>query len=204
MSTPRKLVYYVATSVDGFIARLDGSFDWCLFEGAHFADLIEEFPETFPTHFRGQLGIGVEARRFDTVLMGRATYEVGVREGITNPYAPLRQIVVSKTMEASPDAAVELFGGDPVSLVRKLKKAEGGRDIWLCGGGKLAAALAGEIDELIAKVNPAAIESGIPMFDGADCQVELDLTSARHYSNGFVLNRYSLRAKPIAGSAVLH
>jgi dihydrofolate reductase len=80
----RKLVYYVACTVDGFIAREDGSFDWALHQGEHFAELIERFPETFPAHLRQALGVPQNARRFDTVLMGRKTYEVGLHEGITS------------------------------------------------------------------------------------------------------------------------
>ena len=86
----RQLVYYVACTVDGFIAREDGSFDWALSEGEHFTDLIENFPETFPVHLRKVLGVPQNARRFDTVLMGRKTYEVGVNAGITSPYEAFR------------------------------------------------------------------------------------------------------------------
>ena len=86
----RQLVYYVACTVDGFIAREDGSFDWALSEGEHFTDLIENFPETFPVHLRKALGVSQDARRFDTVLMGRKTYEVGLNAGITSPYEAFR------------------------------------------------------------------------------------------------------------------
>lgn len=189
---PRKLVYYVAVTIDGFIARPDGSFDCFLFEGEHFPDLIEQFPETFPVHWRARTGIGGEARRFDTVLMGRHTYELGLREGITNPYSPLRQFVVSRTMTASPDPAVELDRGSPLDLVRRLK-AEDGKDVWLCGGSKLAAAVFPEIDEMILKVNPVVIGTGIPLFDGAAGTRGATLTGHRVYSNGFVLAHYALR-----------
>jgi dihydrofolate reductase len=206
----RKLIYLVATTSDGFIAREDGSFDWCQFEGEHLSNLLEEFPETFPAHVRPHLGIdekgiaekGIASKncRFDTVIMGRATYEVGLREGITNPYAPLRQILVSKTMPASPDPAVELFAGDPVALVRQLKRENGGQDIWLCGGGKLAASLVGEIDELILKVSSVEIQTGIPLFDHKDCHPQFFVSTLRYYSNGFVLARYLSRGAPIAGA----
>ena len=129
----RKLVYYVACTVDGFIARKDGSIDWALFQGEHFADLIEKFPETFPTHLRRTLGVPENARRFATVLMGRKTYEVGLNAGITSPYEPLRQFVVSGSMPEIPDSAVHLHRGGSLELVRQLK-AEQGKDIWLCGG----------------------------------------------------------------------
>jgi dihydrofolate reductase len=185
------LVYYAAVTVDGYIARTDGSFDCFLFEGEHFADLIARFPETFPAHFRPRTS-APEAGRFDTVLMGRNTYEVGLREGVTNPYAPLQQYVISRTMQESLDPAVRLHRGDPLELVRRLK-GEGGRDIWLCGGGKLAASLMPEIDELILKINPVVIGSGIPLFDGSHVSLLVSLVEHKTYSNGFVLACYETR-----------
>ncbi len=186
----RKLVYYVACTIDGFIAREDGSFDWALFHGEHFTDLIERFPETFPTHLRQALGVSQSARRFDTVLMGRKTYEVGLNEGITSPYAPLRQFVVSRSMPGSPDSAVHLHRGAAIELVRQLKAEESGKDIWLCGGAKLAAALFTEIDELVLKINPVLIGAGIPLFDGIAGTRAASLTEHKVYPNGFVFARY--------------
>lgn len=188
---PRKLVYYVASTVDGFIARKDGSFDFFLFQGEHFADLIDRFPETFPAHLHPMLGVSKDAQRFDTVLMGRNTYEIGVREGITNPYAPLRQYVVSRTMQGNPDPAVQLHQGEPLELVRRLKE-EDGKDIWLCGGSKLAASLFTEIDEVILKINPLLIGEGMPLFDGSIGVRAATLIEHKVYPNGFVLARYTL------------
>jgi dihydrofolate reductase len=188
----RRLVYYVACTLDGFIARQDGSFHECfLFEGEHFPGLFRRFPETFPAHLRQRLGIAGEAQRFDAVLMGRHTYEVGLREGITSPYAPLRQYLVSRTMLVSPDETVELFGGDPLDLVRRLK-TQPGKDIWLCGGSQLASAVAGEIDELILKINPFLIGQGIPLFQAPTGVLAAKLIEHTAYPNGFVLARYSL------------
>lgn len=188
----RTLVYYVAVTVDGFIAHPDGSHGGFLFEGEHFQDLIAEFPETFPAHLRSLLGVPETVRRFDTVLMGRATYEVGLREGITNPYAPLRQFVISRTMEASPNSGVTLHRESPVKLVQELK-VQAGKDVWLCGGSKLAAALVDEIDELVLKINPVLIGAGIPLFAGATSPLPLSLTVRKEYANGFVLARYRRR-----------
>ena len=186
----RKLVYYVACTVDGFIARDDGSFDWALAQGDHFADLVESFPETFPAHWRQAFGVPAHARRFDTVLMGRKTYEVGLNEGITSPYAPLRQFVVSRSLPEPPDSAVQVFRASPLELVRQLK-AEEGKDIWLCGGGSLAAGVVTEIDELILKINPVLIGSGVPLFAGAVGTERVTLVEHRSYPNGFVLARYT-------------
>jgi dihydrofolate reductase len=189
---PRKLVYYVAITIDGCIARKDGSFDGFLFQGEHFADLIRDFPETFPTHLRPMFGVTEEIRNFDTVLMGRHTYEVGLREGVTNPYKPLRQYVVSASMTESPDPAVTLHRDSPVELVRELKAEYSGKNIWLCGGAKLAAALFTEIDELILKINPVVFGSGIPLFEGVTGTLPATLSGHKVYPNGFVLANYRL------------
>jgi dihydrofolate reductase len=188
---PRKLVYYVACTLDGFIAREDGSLDWALFQGEHLADLIQRFPETFPAHLHAALGVPQSARRFDTVLMGRKTYEVGLNEGITSPYESLRQVVFSRSLAQAAAGAVHVHRGPPLEFVRQLK-AESGRDIWLCGGAKLAAAVFTEIDELILKITPVLIGSGIPLFDGVAGTRPTTLVEHKVYANGVVLARYEL------------
>jgi dihydrofolate reductase len=188
----RELTYYVACTVDRFIARTDGSFDFFLAEGEHFADLFAAFPETVPGHLRGALGVRDENRRFDAVLMGRRTYEVGLKVGVTSPYPHLKQYLFSQSMGRSPDAGVELVRGEAVGFVRGLK-AQPGRGVWLCGGGELAAALFPEIDELILKVNPVLLGSGIPLFAGPIPQTALELADSKAYRNGFMLCRYRVR-----------
>ena len=69
------------------------------FEGPQVPDLLDELPETIPGHLRAPLGIGTGSRRFDTVLMGRATYEAGRAAGVTSPHPHLRQLVVSTTLD---------------------------------------------------------------------------------------------------------
>jgi dihydrofolate reductase len=188
----RELKYYVACTVDGFIARADGSFDFFLAEGEHLADLFASFPETVPAHLRGALGVRGGNRCFDAVLMGRRTYEVGLKAGVSNPYPQMKQYLFSRTLGRSPDANVTLVSGDPVAFVKGLK-GESGKDIWLCGGGDLATALFPEIDEIILKVNPVLLGSGIPLFAGAVKQTDLRLADSKIYGNGFVLLRYRVR-----------
>lgn len=185
----RNLVYYVACSLDGFIAHEDGSFGGFLFSGPHMNDLTREFPETIPSHLRG--AVTGENRHFDAVLMGRRTYEVGLKEGITSPYRTLRQFVVSRSMKGSPDAEVELVRERVPEVVRALKR-EPGKDIWLCGGGELAALLFPEIDCLILKVHPFLMGAGIPLFSGRVPEAQLTLTERKVYLNGFMRLHYRL------------
>lgn len=186
-----KLIYLVACTVDRFIARKDGSFDFFLMEGEHVADLLSAFPETIPGHLRGTLGITADNQHFDSVLMGRRTYEVGVKEGITNPYPHMSQYLFSRTLQQSPNPAVELVSSDPVTFVQKLKQ-QLGKDIWLCGGGNLATVLFPAIDEMILKVHPFLLGSGIPLFSETIPRTSLQVTDSKIYKNSFMLLNYQV------------
>lgn len=188
----RKLIYYVACSMDRFIARLDGSFDFYLTEGPHLTDLVNTFPETVPGHLRTAVGVVRENQLFDTVLMGRATYEVGLREGFASPYPHLHQYLFSRSFKESPGPQVELVTREAVAFVRDLKQAPG-KEIWLCGGAHLATTLFSEIDELILKVNPILLGTGLPLFAGAVAETALEFAHSKTYSNGFMLLQYRLR-----------
>ena len=188
----RELKYYVACTVDRFIARVDGSFDFFLAEGQHLTELVAAYPETIPAHIRAALGVNAENRWCDTVLMGRKTYEVGLPFGVTSPYPHLAQYVFSRSMPRSLADDVRLVDSDPLECVQSLKRKPG-KDIWLCGGGALAAAVFPEIDELILKINPVILGSGIPLFDGLVDHTALTLAEVKTYDNGFMLVRYRLR-----------
>lgn len=190
----RNLVYYVACSVDGFIAHTDGSHDGFSQDQDYFANLFAAFPETVPTHLREIMGVHGENQWFDTVLMGRKTYEVGLKEGVTSPYSHLRQYLFSRSMSESPDANVELVSDQAIEVVQQLK-AEDGKDIWLCGGANLASTLFANqlIDQLILKVNPFLMGAGIPLFADLIPQTALDLTNSKIYPNGVLLLYYSVK-----------
>ena len=188
----RKLKYYVACTVDRFIAREDGSFDFFLSQGEHFAALIQLFPETFPGHLRDALGVRAANQCFDAVLMGRRTYDVGINVGVTSPYPHLKQYLFSRALKKSPDENVHLVSGDALAFIRELK-TQPGKDIWLCGGGALATTLFPEIDEVILKVNPILLGSGIPLFSGVTKETGLELADSTVYSNGFMLVHYRIR-----------
>jgi dihydrofolate reductase len=173
----RKLSYYVATTVDGYIGHEDGSVGGFLESGQHIPDYLESLKEWF-----------------DVVLLGRKTYEFGFQYGVTNPYPWLKQYVFSRTMKESPDSNVELVSENIIELVERLK-SEPGKGIYLCGGTDLATRLFAEdlIDEVILKVNPVLFGSGLPLFSGIGTNIELELTSSKIYDNGVLLLHYQVK-----------
>ena len=130
-------------------------------------------------------------QRFDAVLMGRKTYEVGLREGVTNPYPTLDQYLFSRTLAESPDMAVTLVSEDAADMVASLKAQEG-KAIWLCGGGDLATSLfeASLVDEFIIKLSPIVFGRGIPLLQRSLRSEPLQFMGNRHYRSGHVLLEY--------------
>ncbi|MEU1998724.1 dihydrofolate reductase family protein [Nocardia gamkensis] len=163
----RKLVYFVGLSLDGYIAGPNGEIDFIPVGDDMWDWLRAEYPETLPTHVRPHIGLAADApnQKFDTLVMGRGTYDPALAIGVTSPYAHMKQYVVSSTLGRIDDPAVELVERDPVGLVRELKRQDG-KDIWLAGGGLLAAALLEEIDELVIKSYPVVAGTGVPAFAG--------------------------------------
>jgi dihydrofolate reductase len=172
----RTLTYYVATSIDGFIAHQDGSWDGFLGEGQHVTDYIESL------------------QWFDTVVMGRKTYEVGLKQGVTDPYPHMESYVFSRTLGTSPDARVQVVAENPEERVRQLKQAPGGK-IYLCGGAELAATLftAELVDEVMLKFSPFLMGTGIPLFSHVIPQTALQLIDSKIYDNGVVWLHYRVQ-----------
>lgn len=159
----RELVYYIAASVDGFIADPSGDFSSFPQNPATLRELFARYPETCPAHVRDALGVSAQPRRFDTVLMGRRTHAPAVAAGLPRgAYPHLRQIVVT-SQKRDEGPGIEVIGGDVAAQVGALKR-ESGRDIWLCGGAELASQLIDHIDEVQLKVNPILLGDGIPLF----------------------------------------
>lgn len=193
----RKLIYLVASTIDGFVAGEDRSDP----TGTIFTDqaneLVDLYPEMIPGHVRPMLGMeDTPNRTFDTVLEGRTSYTMGVDLGIANAYPHLRHIVFSRTMTEAADPAVEVVADDPVLTVRGLK-ADEGKDIWLCGGGALAGSLRDEIDEIHLKLHPIVLGRGAPLFDSPDAdpqQLErYDRVLTQTFDSGVTLLIYRRR-----------
>ncbi|MCP2337629.1 dihydrofolate reductase family protein [Actinomadura rupiterrae] len=180
----RKLVYYVGASLDGYIAGPSEEIDFYPLSAEMSAWIGATYPETIPVQARAHFGVeGVPNAAFDTILMGRGTYEPGLRIGLTSPYPHLRQYVVSTTLEID-DPSVRVESDDPPALVRRLKAEDTGKDIWLCGGGKLAGALLPEIDEIVLKTYPVIAGTGIPMTAGPFDPTLFTPTRRHTFENG--------------------
>jgi dihydrofolate reductase len=193
----RELTYFVASTLDGFVADPSGGDPtdvspggFFLSQGDHSEPLLTAYPETLPGAVRDLLGLDAENRVFDTVLMGRRTWEVGRDLGTTNPYPRLRGYVFSTTIGESPDPAVNFVADDPLATVRKLKQDDG-LGLWLCGGGRLAETLWPEIDRLVVKVNPVVIGAGVKLFQSDQLDVRrLRLTDHQVYASGVAVLTY--------------
>ncbi|MGY1730627.1 dihydrofolate reductase family protein [Geodermatophilus sp. SYSU D01045] len=186
----RDLVYYVGTSVDGFIAGPDDEVDFYPLSEPFTEWMALEFPDALPTHVRRALGVDTAAlRRFDTVVMGRRTYDPALAAGITSPYAHLRQVVVSRSLE-SPAPEVTVVRGDPLSAVRALKQ-EPGLDVYLAGGGQLAGELLPEIDRVVVKQYPVVAGAGRPAFGVRFAPTALVLDDVRVFPGGPAVLTYT-------------
>jgi dihydrofolate reductase len=192
----RKLKYHVAMTLDGFIAREDDSVDFFpnLSPPDHVMDYFDDL-----------------ASAYDTVIMGRGTYEMGLKVGVTDPYPSLETHVCSRSLKESPDPRVHLVREDVIGFVRELKSRPGqqkdmsrivraaqlsvGKDIYLCGGGLLATTLfdAGLIDEVLIKLNPVMIGAGKALAPRLSPLVGLELLSTKVYGSGVVLLHYNVK-----------
>ncbi|MFJ9023491.1 dihydrofolate reductase family protein [Streptomyces sp. NPDC102259] len=190
----RKLTYFIACSVDGFIGDVNGD------AAAMFPYVDEEFldflrtdhPETVPTQGRRALGFDdLENKRFDTIIQGRGSYDLALKEGIPSPYAHLRQYVASRTLGESPSPDVEIIADGLLDKVRELKAEDGGLDIYLCGGSRVAGELFDEIDELVIKTYPIVYGAGMPMFGAGFDAARFTFGAVRSFGNGAVVRTYA-------------
>ena len=187
----RELTYYIGVTLDGFIAGPADEVDFYPLT-PQFEDFMgTELADIQPAHVRAMRGTAdAPLTRFDTVVMGRRTYEPALQYGITDPYAQLRTLVVSSTMADPGEANVEVVRTDPVARVRELK-AEDGLGIYLAGGAGLAGALFEEIDRLIVKKYPVMAGSGIPMTTHGFSPRRFALEDVRTFDNGCAVLSYA-------------
>ncbi|WP_151478184.1 dihydrofolate reductase family protein [Streptomyces albicerus] len=190
----RKLTYFIACSIDGFIGDPSGDAQMMIpFVDEEFFEFLKtEYPETMPTHGRRAVGVDdLENKQYDTIIQGRASYDLALELGVTSPYAHMREYVASRSLKESPDPHVEIIAEDLVGRVRELKAEDSDFGIYLCGGSQLAGELIDEVDELVIKTYPIVLGSGMPMFGSGFAISEFTLGEVRTFKNGAVVRTYS-------------
>lgn len=174
----RRVHYRVAASLDGFIAGPNGEIDW----------IVHDPSVDFAAVYSG----------FDTVLLGRRTYELTRQPGAPPWPAGWRIYVFSRSLKAADHPGVTVVSDASGPLVERLR-AEQGRDIWLFGGGILFASLlsAGLVDAMEVALMPVLLGQGVPLLAPAAPRVPLKLTRAVSSTVGIVNLHYELQ--PPAG-----
>jgi dihydrofolate reductase len=175
----RRLRYGVAMSLDGFIAGPKGEYDWMV------AD-----PE---------LNYAAIHAQFDTLLMGRRTYEVARVRAAQWPDLGHRWVVVSRTLKPEDHLGVAILSSGVEEAVAALK-AQPGKDIWLCGGGILFRAMldAGLVDAVEVVLMPVMLGSGVPLLPEGRRQ-SLHLEESKALPSGILMLSYSVAPEPAAG-----
>lgn len=183
----RKIIVYIATSADGFIARKDGAVDWL--------DRPQPKGEDY--------GMAAFYKSVDAILYGRKTYDTAVKfvsEGLEIPDdgRDCRNYVFSRRRPPKKLLPGFEFVKEPIKKFTKRLRAKKGKDIWMMGGGGLIASFLdeGEIDEFIIHVIPAFIGEGIPLIAPHHRTVPLKLLSTKKYSDGVVRLHYAVIKKP--------
>jgi dihydrofolate reductase len=169
----RKLVYHVAMSLDGYIAGPNGEYDWIDADpGIDFAAIL---------------------RPFDTLLMGRKTYDLMRSNGQSAADMGMKAVVVSTTLNPVQHPDVKIVREDIAASVANLK-AQPGKDIWLFGGSVLFRSLvdAGLVDSVELVVIPVLLGSGVPVLpEGGRCHLRLE--SSQSLPNGTLVLKYLVR-----------
>jgi dihydrofolate reductase len=174
----RRLSYGVAMSLDGYIAGSNGEFDWFVSDpGIDFAAIWAQF---------------------DTLLMGRRTYEVAKARAAQWPDLGHRWIVVSRTLKPQQHPKITILSSGVAEAVAALK-TQPGKDIWLFGGGVLFRGLldAGLVDMVEIAVMPVLLGSGVPLLPEGRRQT-LHLANSKALPSGILMLTYSVpRGDPL-------
>jgi len=173
----RKVVFGGANSLDNYFARKDDAVDWLLWS--------DEVGKIMADYFK----------TFDTIIMGRRTYEVALASGHGDgSYGGMKTYVFSRTLKPRSTKALEITSEDVADFVGRLKQQDG-KDICIMGGGLLARSLfeADLIDEIGFNIHPVLLGSGIPLFYEMKRQVDLELIDCKTFKTGCVLVTYRVK-----------
>ena len=172
----RKVILYIAQSLDGCIADPHGKVDW-----------LDEAPAE-------DAGYAAFAKTIDTVILGHRTY-CQIHDELSPaiwPYAGMQSYVLTHQARSAQEGI--RFVCQPVTALIHTLKQEQGKDIWICGGADTAAQLIRKnaIDRYVVSVIPVILGEGIPLFSRGLPQQDLRLVSAAH-SNGIAELTYEPR-----------
>ena len=182
MTRPRKIICYIATSADGYIARPNGDVEW-----------LNRRPRNI------DYGVNVLYQSIDTILWGRKTYDWLIRyykkRGKTKGLfdKKVANFVFSKKPPRRVAAGAE-FVTEPLKKFVKRLRATPGKHVWMMGGGEIIASFldAGEIDEFDIHVIPVFIGKGIPLVAPRHRDIPLRLLSTKRYPDGVVRLHYAV------------
>ena len=174
----RKIVYYVASSLDGFISGPNGDISGFVASGKGVDKYLSDLAN------------------FDTVIMGRSTYEFGYKYGLQPgqpAYPHMKHYIFSNTIELenpSPNVHIMKLNINELDNLQK----EDGTDIYLCGGGQFAGWLLDnqKIDILKLKLNPLILGEGIKLFGESSKKYKLQLINTASYENGLQIMTYQI------------
>lgn len=174
----RKTKLYIAISLNGKIAKKDGSVDWL---------------ESIPNPEKSDYGYSEFYENIDTTIQGNSTYTQIVNWGIDFPYAGKENFVFTRNQELKNNKDVSFISDNHADFVQKLKEKEG-KDIWIIGGGNINTMLLNNnlIDEIIVFVMPIILSEGIELFESLPKQTNLSLTESKKYSSGVVELKYQV------------
>jgi dihydrofolate reductase len=170
---------YVATSLDGYIARTDGSLDW--------------LPRPVEGGAAEDYGYAAFMDSVDVLVVGRRTFDTVA--GFTPwPYAGKRVVVLSRSLRAAPAALAShgiAFHAGPVAALAAALRADGLRHAYVDGGKVVQAFLgAGLLDELTITRVPVLLGAGIPLFGPLAADITLEHLDTRAWPDGLVQSRY--------------
>lgn len=175
-----KCSVYIATSLDGFIAREDGNIDW--------------LHSTVEPIANEDYGYAAFMDSVDCLVMGRSTFEV-VTGFPKYPYSTKHAVVLSSTLKSVPDNLsdnVEIHSGPVTELVNDLA-GRGFKNIYIDGGKTIQSFLqAGLVDELILTRLPILLGRGLPLFGQLEHDITLTHLTTKAYDNGLVQSHYQL------------
>ncbi len=172
-----KISIYIATSIDGYIARKDGNIDWL--------DRVSGFDEDY--------GFQKLLNSIDAVILGRNTYEVAASV-LDWPYKGKRIVVLSKSLKTVREEA-ELFQGDLTQLISQLH-SDGIQHIWIDGGVTISQFLELKmVDCITLSVIPLILGSGITLFREIGQEFICHLISSQSYPSGLVQLKYQIKKK---------